>query len=157
MSVPASGRGRTSSQLAFTVIGIFVYFAMTMALYAGATLLHPGTVFDRLWSLNPIAHRDLLTFRKPAGVFFVILAAAAATTGLGWFRRRVWAWRLAVFGICTQVFGDCVNLVRGDLLRGGAGLLIGGALLVYLLSRDIRMNFNSADDLGAPAGQRAAR
>ncbi len=154
MPVHPSGRGRTSSQFAFTVVGIFFYFAMTMALYAGVTLLHPGTVFDGLWSLNSGAHRELLMFRKLAGLFFLILAAVAATAGLGWFRHRVWAWRLAVFGICTQVFGDCVNLIRGDLLRGGSGLMIGAALLVYLLSSNIRKNFNSAAD--APAGQRAA-
>ena len=156
MPVHPSGRRRTSSQFAFTVVGIFFYFAMTMALYAGITLLHPGTVLDGLWSLNSGAHRELLPFRKPAGMFFVLLAAVAATTGIGWFRHRVWAWRLAVLGICAQVFGDCANLIRGDLLRGGAGLLIGGALLLYLLSSNIRQNFNPAGEVGAPADQKAA-
>ena len=128
-----------------------------MALYAGITLLHPGTVLDRLWSLNPDAHRDLLPFRKPAGVLFLVLAAVAATAGVGWFRRRIWGWRLAVLAISTQVLGDCANLIRGDFLRGGAGLLIGGALLIYLLSDKIKGNFNSAGDCGGPVDQRVSR
>ena len=157
MSSPLTVPKRHSSNRAFTALGIFFYFAMTMALYAGITLLHPGTVLDRLWSLNPDAHRDLLPFRKLAGVLFLLLAAVAATAGLGWFRRRIWGWWLAVVGISTQVLGDCVNLMRGDLLRGGAGLLIGGALLIYLLSDDIKSNFNPAGDSGRPAGQRVSR
>ncbi len=44
-------------------------------------------------------------FRTPAGVLFLLLSTAAATAGLGWFRRRIRAWRLAVFGICTQALG----------------------------------------------------
>jgi hypothetical protein len=80
-------------------------------------------------------------FRHMAGVLFLLVAAVAATAGLGWFRRRVWGWRLAVFGICTQLLGDFVNLIRGDFLRGGAGLLIGGALLIYLFSDNIQKEF----------------
>jgi hypothetical protein len=135
---------RRALNLAFTAIGFFCYFAMTMALYAGITLLHPGTALDRLWSLNPVAHQDLLMFRKPAGVMFLLIAAVAATTGLGWFRRRIWGWRLPIFAICTQLLGDFVNLIRGDFLRGGAGVLIAGVLLMYLLTNNIRRNFSPA-------------
>jgi hypothetical protein len=148
MTSPVAAPKRRALNLAFTAIGVFCYFAMTMAVYAGVTLLRPGTALDRLWSLNPVAHQELLMFRKPTGVMFLLIAAVAATTGLGWFRRRMWAWRLAVFGIAIQVLGDCVNLVRGDFLRGGPGLLIGGALLIYLLSDKIKRNFNPGDDFG---------
>ena len=129
---------------------------MTMALYAAITLLHPGTVLDRLWSLNPGAHRELLPFRKPAGALFLLIAVTAAIGGVGWFRRLLWGWRLAVLGIGTQVLGDCVNLVRGDVLRGGTGLLIGGGLLIYLLRSQIKNNFTSVRDSGTSADQRAA-
>jgi hypothetical protein len=148
MALPVNATKPRPSDHAFTVIGIFFYFATTMALYAAITLLYPGTALDRLWSLNPRAHRDLLIFRKPAGVLFLLLAAVAATAGLGWFRRRIWGWRLAVFGICTQVLGDSVNLIRGDFLRGGIGLLIAAAILIYLLTGKIRRNFNPADECG---------
>lgn len=129
---------------------------MAMALYAAITLLHPGTDLDRLWSSNPGAHRALLSFRKPAGVMFLLIATTAAITGYSWLRRRMWAWRLAVLGIGTQVLGDCVNLIRGDLLRGGAGLLIGGGLLIYLLSSKIKNNFTPIRDSGPLTDQKAA-
>src|SRR5215471_5562298 len=144
MTPPVAAPKRRALNLAFTAIGVFCYFAMTMALFAGVTLLRPGTALDRLWSLNPVAHQDLLMFRKAAGVMFLLIAAVAATTGLGWFRRRLWGWRLAVFGICTQLLGDFVNMIRGDFLRGGAGLIIAGVLLMYLLSNKIRRNFSPA-------------
>ena len=157
MASPVAVPKRRSSSRAFTAIGIFFYFAMTMALYAAVTLLHPGTALDRLWLLNPGAHRDLLPFRKPAGLMFLVIAAIAAIGGFSWFRRRMWGWRLAVFGICTQCLGDCVNLIRGDFLRGGMGLLIAGALLIYLLSGKIRSNFDPVGEAGLPVDQRAAR
>lgn len=141
MATPVSGPQPRSSNVAFIAIGLFCYFAMTMALYAAITLLHPGTFLDGLWILNPDAHRDLFPFRKPAGVMLLLIASTAAIAGYGWLRRRTWGWRLAVLGIGTQVLGDCVNLVRGDFLRGGAGLLIGGGLLLYLLSSKVKRNF----------------
>lgn len=157
MLSPVTAPRRQSSNRAFIAIGLFCYFAMTMALYAAITLLHPGTFLNDIWSLNPAAHRDLFPFRKPAGVMFLLIAATAAIAGYGWLRRRTWGWRLAVLGIGTQVVGDCVNLVRGDLVRGGAGLLIGGALLIYLLSDKIKSNFNSAVSFGEPVDQRVSR
>jgi hypothetical protein len=43
------------------------------------------------------------------------------------------SWRLGVVIIAMQVVGDLVNCVRGDLLRGGTGVIIAGALLLFLL------------------------
>ena len=44
--------------------------------------------------------------------------------------------------IATQVLGDIVNLVRGDWLRGGMGVVIAGALLLYLLTSQLRAEFS---------------
>lgn len=153
---PVKGPQPRSSNRAFIAIGVFCYFAMTMALYAAITLLHPGTALDCLWSLNPGAHRELLPFRNLAGVMFLLVAITAAIAGYGWLRRRTWGWRLAVLGIGTQVLGDCVNLIRGDWVRGGAGLLIGGGLLIYLLRSNIKNNFTPVTDSGPSTDQKAA-
>jgi len=128
----------------FILVGIFFYFAMTMALYAAFTLLFPGTVLDRLWALNPRAHQELLPVRRVAGSMFLVLAVIAVTGGAGWFRRRMWAWRLSVLGMCTQFLGDFVSFVRGDFLRGSAGLLIASAFLIYLLKPQTKKSFNTA-------------
>ncbi|MGC1648823.1 MAG: hypothetical protein WA741_23640 [Candidatus Sulfotelmatobacter sp.] len=112
-----------------------------MASLAAITLLWRGTPLDRLWALNPTAHNQLAPLGRFVGIFFLALAAILITTGIGWFRRRLWGWRLAVVIISTQVAGDVANCVRGDWLRGGTGVIIAGALLLFLLRTRIRAAF----------------
>jgi len=61
--------------------------------------------------------------------------------GIGWFSRRLWGWRLAVIIIGIQVLADIVNCLRGDLLRGGVGAIIAGALLLFLFQPRTRATF----------------
>ena len=127
-----------------TAVGVFLFFGATMASFAGATLTWPGTSLDRLWALNPAAHKQLATFGKPAGVLFLLLAATLAVAGTGWFKQRLWGWRLAVAVIATQVLGDLVNFFSGDYWRGGVVFSIASALLFYLLRPAVRAVFNGA-------------
>jgi hypothetical protein len=126
----------------FTGIGIFLFFGAIMASLAATTLLWRGTALDRIWALNPSAHAQLAPLGSTVGVLFLLLGAALATAGIGWFRRRLWGWRLAVVIIATQVLGDVVNGVRGDWLRGGTGVIIAGALFLFLLRPGIRAAFS---------------
>jgi len=126
----------------FVAIGIFLFFGATMAGLAATTLLWRGTVLDRAWTLNPTAYRQLSPLGGKVGVLFLILSAALVLSGIGWFRRQLWGWRLAVAIIAIQVLGDIINLFRGDWLRGGTGVVIAGALLIYLLSPRIRAAFS---------------
>ena len=113
----------------------FLFFGAAMASLAGITLIWRGT------SLNPRAWQQLAPSGKLVGISFLILATVLALTGVGWFRRQLWGWRLCVAIIATQVLGDLVNCLRGDFLRGGVGFAIGGALLIYLLRPKIRAYF----------------
>lgn len=140
--------GRTVLDLAvrpktpgFTGVGIFLFFGAIMASLAATTLLWRGTVLDRIWDLNPIAYKQLAPLGGTVGILFLLLGAALTTAGIGWFRRRLWGWRLAVVIIAIQVLGDVINCVRGDLPRGGTGVIIAGALLLFLLQRKIRATF----------------
>ena len=125
----------------FTAIGIFLFFGAIMASLAAVTLLWRGTALDRLWALNPIAYKRLAPLGGKVGILFMLLGTALATAGIGWFRRRLWGWRLAVVIIATQVLGDVVNCVRGNWLRGGTGVIIAGVLLLFLLQPRIRATF----------------
>jgi hypothetical protein len=127
-----------------TAVGIFLFFGAAMASIAGTTLTWPGTFLDRLWVLNPTAHKQLATFAKPAGILFLLLAAVLAMAGTGWLRHRLWGWRLAVAVIATQVLGDLINFFNGDYLRGGVGFSVATALLFYLLRPVVRAVFNGA-------------
>ena len=140
---------RTSLDLAvgprapgFTAIGIFLCFGAIMASLAATTLLWRGTPLDRLWTFNPTAYKQLAPLGRIVGMLFLVLGAALTTAAIGWFRRRLWGWRLAVVIISTQVLGDVVNCVRGDWLRGGTGVIIAGALLLFLLQPRIRAAFS---------------
>ena len=88
-----------------------------------------------------MAYKVLARLGGTFGFLFLLLGAALTTAGIGWFRRRLWGWRLAVIIISTQVLGDVVNCVRGDWLRGGTGVIIAGALLLFLLQPRIRAMF----------------
>lgn len=125
-------------------MGGFLFFGATMACLAGTTLTWPGTFVDQIWVLNPTAHKQLASLGKPAGILFLLLGATLALAGAGWFKHRLWGWRLAVAVIATQVLGDLVNFFRGDFLRGGVGLGIAAALLFYLLRPQVKAVFSQA-------------
>ncbi len=126
----------------FTALGVFLCFGATMACLAGATLLWPGTLLDPIWKLNPSAYRQLAPIGRLMGAAFLVLASALAIAAAGWFRRRVWGWRLAVAIIAIQLMGDAINCIRGDWFGGGVGVVIAGALLAYLLSSKVRHAFS---------------
>ena len=125
----------------FNAIGVFLFFGATMAALAAGTLLWSGTVLDRVWRLNPTAHAQLLPHRHLFGPMFVVLSTALLLAGMGWFRRRRWSWRLTIAVLATQVLGDIANCIRGDFLGGGIGLIVAGALLLYLLQPTVRNAF----------------
>jgi hypothetical protein len=125
----------------FTAIGIFLFFGATMASLAAITLLWRGTALDGVWALNPTAYKELTPLGGSVGILFLLLGATLAASGVGWFRHRLWGWRLAIAIIATQVLGDFVNCVRGDFLRGGIGAIIAGGLLLFLLRSKIRAAF----------------
>ena len=122
-------------------IGVFLLFGCSMAVLAGTMLLWPRTALDRLWSLNPTAHKAFAPFGNSLGLLFYVLSIVLATAAVGWFKHRIWGWRLTIAIISTQAVGDFVNLIKGDSLRGCIGLLIAGSLLIFLLRSNIRTMF----------------
>lgn len=124
-------------------VGAFLFFGATMAAMAGMTLVWRGTSLDRVWQLNPTAYAQLAPLGRMIGVPFLVLSAALLTAATGWFGRRLWAWRLAIAIIATQVIGDLVNALRGEFLKGTMGVLIASALLIYLLRPAVRAVFEN--------------
>ncbi len=133
--------GRSKSTAGITAVGIFLFFGAVMAAFAGTTLIWRGTVLDELWALNMPAYERLAPFGAIAGPSFLLLSAALACAGAGWFKRRLWGWRLATIVILVQALGNLINLLRGDFIRGGIGLAIAGLLLFYLLRPTVRAVF----------------
>lgn len=147
MSGPANSKSEAPATRDWThglqAMGIFLCFGAVMSCFAGTTLLWHGTILDQAWRLNPNAYRQLALMGPVAGVLFLALAATMVLAAIGWFRRRLWGWRLAVAIVATQVLGDLANFIRGDFLRGGTGFAIAGALLVYLWRPRVRSVFGN--------------
>lgn len=112
-----------------------------MASLAAITLLLRGTSLDHIWSLNPTAYGQLAPSGRSVGVLFLLLGVALAAAGIGWFRRRLWGWRLAVAIVAIQIVGNVINCIRGDWLHGGIGVVIAGALLLFLLRPTVKKAF----------------
>ena len=71
----------------------------------------------------------------------MLLGLTLAAAAVGWFKRRIWGWRLAIGVIATQVLGDAINISLGHFVEGGFGVAIAGVLLIYLLRPEVRSFF----------------
>jgi hypothetical protein len=125
----------------FAAVGAFFVFGSAMATYAGVTLLIPGTALDRLWILNPVGHARLASLANPAGISFLVLSALLAAAAIGWFRRRRWGWFLGTTIIAINAAGDLANLIAGEHLKGAAGVVIAGLVLIYMTRPRLRSYF----------------
>ena len=125
----------------FVAIGVFFVFGATMAAYAAATLLKPGTVLDRLRVLNKTGHTQLVSLGKGVALGFVVLSALLCAAAVGWFRRRYWGWALGTTIIAINAAGDLVNGLRGEYLGGAVGVAIAGLLLFYMTRSGVRKYF----------------
>jgi hypothetical protein len=132
----------TGRPAGFSAMGIFLFFGAVTASVSAIPLLWPGTSLDRLWTLNPKAYQELAPFGSSVGILFLVLGVTIGMAGAGWFRRRLWGWRLAVAIITTQVLGDLVNCFRGEWLAGATGVIIAGMLLLFLLRPKMRSAFH---------------
>lgn len=117
-------------------------FTTLIVLLAATALVSRGTILDRIWVLNPRAYRQLAPLSKAVGIPFPLLTFALGSAAFGWLHQRRRGWRLAVCIIAIQVLGDMVNIFLGRILEGGVGVVIAGALLLYLLRADVKAAFN---------------
>jgi hypothetical protein len=130
-----------SAVLGIRAMGIFLIFGGSMASLAGIDLVWQVTALDRMWALNPSAYNELVPFGKAAGFAFILLGMILAVAAIGWFKRRLWGWRLAVAIIAVQVLGDVANVFLGRRVEGAIGAIIAGALVVYLFQDPVRSAF----------------
>ena len=126
-------------------MGVFLFFGAGMASFAGTTLVWRGTALDRAWELNPVGYRELTKFGTWIGLPFFVLSAAMLVAGIGWFRRRLWAWRLTVGMMAAHLVGDLVNVIRGAVLEGAIGLFAVGVVLAWMLRNSVKKEFDARE------------
>lgn len=138
---PALSSEATRPPRGLTAIGIFLLLGAGMAFLAGTTLVWRGTFLDRIWALNPRAYNLLAPYGKTIGIPFLLLGIILAFSGVGLLKRRVWGWRLALVIIVTQVLGNFVTALMGDITKGTVGVIISGGLFIYLLRPRVKSAF----------------
>ncbi|HEX4037795.1 MAG TPA: hypothetical protein VHX37_07035 [Acidobacteriaceae bacterium] len=125
-----------------TTMAIISCMAGGMALITGLSLAFPGTVFDRIWRLNPRAYAAFARMGRVSGVLLLVLCPIAAATAAGLLRRRRWAWWLALVTFGLNGLGDVASVaVTHDWLKASSGVLIAAVFLSLLLRADTRSFF----------------
>lgn len=125
------------------VILIAIFFALATAILfsVGTALLAPGSAFEAIWSVYPARRSLLMPYRAGLGPGFLLLGIVMASASIGCFRRRKWGWWLAVAIFTVEGVSDAAQLLLGNLLEGGVGVAVAGAILFYLSRPDVRAIF----------------
>jgi len=123
-------------------LGILWIFAACMTSLTVLLILAPGSRLGRLWALNPDAQREILPHLAFFAPVLMLVAVMRVAIALGWFRRRRWAWQLAVIVLAAQLVGGFGHVFAGYIGKGIVGILIPAALMFYLLRPGVRGAFS---------------
>ncbi len=125
----------TSRPAGITALSLFFLFGAFMSGLAAVTLLFPGSVLEPLWRLNPRAHEGFAVMGLWAVAMMAAVSVACATAALGLRRRKRWGYWTALAILSINLAGDLTNAVVTHDWRTLIGLPIGGAMIVYLLTK----------------------
>ncbi|MFL5476817.1 MAG: hypothetical protein ACJ8A6_14110 [Gemmatimonadales bacterium] len=141
---PGGASEVTSRPAGLVLLALFFAFGTLMSAVTALALAIPGKWSEQLWRLNPGARTGFQTMGHWAVPLMLLVAATCAGAAIGLWVGKLWGHRLAVAVISLNLAGDVINAaVRGDR-RTLIGLPIGGAMIVYLVSRRIRERFKAA-------------
>ena len=125
------------------IVAAFLFAATAIAAVAGASLLFPNPLLDRLWELNKPAEVAFRSLGRLSRVMLLLLLGAGTfAAAVGLFRRKRWAWWFAVILFAINGSGDVVSfIVTGDWLRSASGVVISLAFLYSLYRGRVRRYF----------------
>ena len=118
-----------------TALSFFFLFGTVMSGLAAVTLLFPGSVLEPLWRLNPRARDGFAAMGSWAVLLMVLVCVACGMAALGLQRCKRWGYWMALFILTINLAGDTANAVLAHDLRTLVGLPMGGAMIVYLLTK----------------------
>src|SRR5205809_1676678 len=99
-----------------TLLAAFFVFGALMAFLAFLGLLLSGSFLERIWRLNPDAHRALAELGAWGMLLMAAVAIACALAAIDLWIQAQWARRLAVGILAINLLGDVINPVtRADL------------------------------------------
>ena len=129
--------------IGFYLIGIFLTLSIFILEASGFSLLVPGTLINDIWVGQGQKYAQLIPYKYPVGVGFMILGVVFTVTVVGWFKSLRWGWWMAVMIFAVNGLGDAVSLINGDLKSGLIGVGIAAAIIFYLTQTKVRQLFNN--------------
>jgi hypothetical protein len=122
-------------------LAIFLLAGAALSFTSGIALLFPGSFLEAMWQLNPHAHAALTRIGEWAVVLMFSVSVACAAAAIGLWRGSWWGQRLAVGLIVVNLVGDVLSAFLGTEPRAILGVPIAAAILIYLLSKKVRLLF----------------
>ena len=116
-------------------LALFFLFGMIMSGLAAVMLLFPGSALEPLWRLNPRAHEGFAVLGLWAVLLMTAVCVACARAALGLQRRKRWGYWTSLAVLSINLAGDMTNALVAHDWRTLIGLPIGGAMVVYLLTK----------------------
>ena len=124
-----------------TALSIFFLAGAAISLTASLSLLRPNSFLESMWRLNPRAQEGLSSLGQWAVLLLATVSLFCATAAIGLWRGSRWGHWLAIGLIATNLIGDVTNVILGTEPRAIVGIPIAGAMLLYLLSKNVRSSF----------------
>ena len=118
-----------------TALSFFFLFGTLVSGLAALTLLFPRSVLEPLWRLNPHAREGFATMGLWSALLMGVVCVACGMAALGLRRCKRWGYDVALSILTINLVGDTANAVMAHDWRILVGLPIGGAMIVYLLSK----------------------
>jgi hypothetical protein len=132
-------------------LAAFFCLGCLISLTSVVALLFPGGILEPMWRLNPRAREAFAGMGPWAIALLLPVSAASGVASLGLWRRRRWGLVVAIAVLSVNLLGDIVNTLLGIEPRAAFGIPVAAGLLLYLVSRRVRIYF------GFAAGEPPAR
>ena len=121
--------------IGITALSLFFVFGAVMASITALMLLFPRSVLEPFWRLNPRANEGFAAMGVWAVLVMAVVATACATAAVGLWHSARWGYITAVVVLSINLLGDTMNAFIAHDWRTLIGLPIGGAMIIYLVSR----------------------
>lgn len=72
---------------------------------------------------------------------FAVLSVVLASTTVGWWRRRRWAWFMALGILVVNLVSDVLRTVMTQQWSGASGLFVEGLIVIWISSRPVRLHY----------------
>jgi hypothetical protein len=118
-----------------TALSFFFMFGTVMSGLSAVMLLMPGSVFAPLWRLNTHARDAFAAMGLWSVLLMALVCVACGMAALGLRRCKRWGYWMALSILTINLAGDTANAVIAHDWRTLIGLPVGGAMIVYLLTK----------------------